>query len=206
MMMIEPEVSETKGSWREPPLALPYLAEHHRGVVHARAAAISGVSGLLLLVITKDPPEAETLQQGKRLPVATEALMVRGEDETARVAEDAAVEVLAQGALQADASIVLEALEHIIERSSSSGTCHKVEGRRAGAGDTLVVELEKARGLFIRGLVVQLLGRLDASAYRSRADIRAGFHQRPGGAVVRGAEQEQSPDLEDRGCVAVEPR
>ena len=132
--------------------------------------------------------------------------MVRGEDETARVAEDAAVEVLAQGALQADASIVLEALKHIIERSSSSGTCHKVEGRRAGAGDTLVVEFEKARGLFICGLVVQLLGRLDASAYRSRADIRAGFHQRPGGAVVRGAEQEQPPDLEDRGCVAVEPR
>ena len=43
--------------------------------------------------------------------------MIRGYDETARVAEDAAVEVLAQGALQADASIVLGALEHIIERS-----------------------------------------------------------------------------------------
>ena len=46
-------------------LALPHLAEGHRGASSSRPATISRVSGLLLLVIAEDPPEAEALDEGK---------------------------------------------------------------------------------------------------------------------------------------------
>ena len=46
-------------------LALPHLAEGHRGAAASSPAAISRVSALLLLVIAEDPPEAESLDEGK---------------------------------------------------------------------------------------------------------------------------------------------
>ncbi len=45
--------------------ALSHLAEGHRGSAASSPAAISRVSGLLLLVIPEDPSEAKPLEQGK---------------------------------------------------------------------------------------------------------------------------------------------
>ena len=131
--------------------------------------------------------------------------MVRAEDEAARVAEDPPVEALPQGALQADTPIVLGAVKHVIELASPAGAGHEIEGCRSRAGDAFVVEVEEARGLLVRGLVAQLLRRLDSAAYRPGANVRASLDQGSRGPPVWSAEQQHPPGLEDRGCVAVEP-
>ena len=93
-------------------------------------AAISRVSGLFLFVIAEDPSEAESLEQGQRFLVAPKAVVVRAKDKAVWVTEDSPVEALSQGALQADASIVLGAVEYVIELASPAGAGHEIEGCR----------------------------------------------------------------------------